>query len=199
MGEGGGWHVQDGDPVEIVDYDPRWPDSFASEAARVLLALSGHVIGVEHIGSTAVEGLVAKPVIDMQVGARSLDSTDEIVAALTAIGYAYVPELEQVFPARRYFFKMEGSRRTHQVHLVERSNSEWWDRHIAFREWLRAHPEDRGAYGAMKRRLATTHRHDRDGYTNAKSEFVGATVAKARDGSRGTRTHRRGSADAPAG
>ena len=167
------------DPVEVVDYDPNWPAEFASEAARIAAALAGQVLAIEHIGSTAVEGLAAKPVIDLQVGVQNLQATPQIVAVLVALGYEYVPDFEDVFPRRRYFRKTSSGRRTHQVHLVERSDVGWWDRHVTFRDWLRAHPEDRDAYGALKRELSVKFRDDREGYTNAKSDFVSAVVAKA--------------------
>lgn len=166
--------------MKIVAYDLQWPVEFATEATRIADALAGQVLAIEHVGSTAVEGLAAKPVIDIQVGVRTLDATPEIVAALAALGYDYVPELEDTFPKRRYFRKPSGRRRTHQVHLVERSDADWWDRHVAFRDWLRAHPEDRDAYGALKRQLASKFRNDREAYTNAKTEFVSGILTKVR-------------------
>lgn len=167
------------EPVQIVDPDPTWPAAFAAEAARILAALGPHVLAIEHVGSTAVAGLAAKPVIDIQVGVRSLAATPDIVARLGAIGYAYVPEFEDTFPERRYFRRERGGRRTHSVHLVERTNTGWWDRHVAFRDWLAAHPDDRDAYAALKRDLATVHRDDRVAYTDAKSAFINRILETA--------------------
>ncbi|MGF7235363.1 MAG: GrpB family protein [Frankia sp.] len=168
-----------GEPVQIVDPDPTWPAAFAAEAARILAALGPHVLAIEHVGSTAVAGLAAKPVIDIQVGVRSLEPTPDIVARLTAIGYAYVPEFEDAMPYRRYFRRQRGRRRTHQIHVVERTNTDWWDRHVAFRDWLAAHPGDRDAYASLKRRLAAEHRDDRHAYTDAKSVFITRIVETA--------------------
>lgn len=167
------------DPVEIVAYDPRWPAVFETAARELRAVLKPWVVAIEHIGSTAVPGLAAKPVIDIQVGVRSLDQSKEIVAAVEALGYEYVPELEADFPQRRYFRRWTRGRRSHQVHLVERSNTDWWDRHVAFRDWLRAHPADREAYAALKQHLAAEHADDRVTYTDEKTAFVRAIEESA--------------------
>ncbi|HLI53898.1 MAG TPA: GNAT family N-acetyltransferase [Acidimicrobiales bacterium] len=170
------------DPVEVVDHDPRCPAMFAAEAARFMGALAGEVMAVEHVGSTAAEGLAAKPVIDIQVGVRTLEATPQIVAALVGLGYEYVPEYEEVFPRRRYFRKTAAGRRTHQVHLVERADRAWWDRHVAFRGWLGGHPDDRDAYAALKLALAARYRDNREAYTEARGEFVARILARAAAG-----------------
>ncbi|MHB8450794.1 MAG: GrpB family protein, partial [Mycobacteriales bacterium] len=168
------------EPVEIAEYDPSWPSMFAEEAAKIATALGDQLLGIEHIGSTAVEGLAAKPMIDIQVGVRSLRATPRIVEALGRLGYDYVPEFEAELPNRRYFRKTAGGRRTHQVHLVERTDTDWWDRHVAFRDWLRTHPEDAATYAALKAELAKAHRDDRHAYTDAKSEFIEKIAKRAR-------------------
>ncbi|MHB8246795.1 MAG: GrpB family protein [Acidimicrobiales bacterium] len=168
------------EPVEIVEYDPSWPSMFADEAARIAGALGDQLLGIEHIGSTAVEGLAAKPVIDIQVGVRSLGATPRLVEAMGRLGYAYVPELEAEMPNRRYFRKTAGGIRTHQVHLVERADTDWWDRHVAFRDWLRSHPEDAAAYAALKDELARAHRNDRHAYTDEKTGFIDTIVKRTR-------------------
>jgi len=162
------------DPVEIADPDPAWAAQGEAACAEVHDALAPFVVEVQHIGSTSVPGLPAKPVIDLLVGVRSLDDSPAIVAAVTGLGYEYVPEFEDELPNRRYFRRFAGEVRTHQVHLVERTDAEWWDRHVAFRDWLRTHPEDRDAYAELKRALADRHRHDRAAYTDAKSDFIHA-------------------------
>jgi GrpB-like predicted nucleotidyltransferase (UPF0157 family) len=170
----------DADAVEIVDYDARWPGEYEDAAGEIRAALAPWILEVAHIGSTAVPGLPAKPVIDMLVGVKELSATPDIVVALQDLDYEYVPALEVELPFRRYFRRWANGRRTHQIHLVERSNTEWWDRHIAFRDWLRAHPDDRDRYAALKRSLAAAYRWDRLAYTDAKTEFVGSIVNRSR-------------------
>jgi GrpB-like predicted nucleotidyltransferase (UPF0157 family) len=166
--------VDGSDPIEIVDPDPAWASQGEAAAAEVADALEAYVVEVQHIGSTAVSGLPAKPVIDLLVGVRTLDDTPAIVAAVTGLGYEYVPEFEDELPDRRYFRRFTHGVRSHQVHLVERTDTEWWDRHVAFRDWLRTHDDDRDAYADLKRRLAVEHRDDRAAYTDAKSDFIHA-------------------------
>ena len=167
------------DPIEVVDADPGWSAMGDEAVDEVRRALEPWVVDVEHIGSTVVPDLAAKPVIDLLVGVRSLDDSAEIVAAVTSLGYEYVPEFEDELPDRRFFRRLADGVRTHQVHLVERTNLEWWERHVAFRDWLRDHDEDRDAYAELKRRLAVEYRDDRLAYTDAKSEFIHAVERRA--------------------
>ena len=164
----------DSDPVEVVAYDENWVELFAAAGADLRLALAPFVVEIEHIGSTAVPGLVAKPVIDIQVGVRTLDDSADIVLAVESLGYEYVPEFEDELPDRRYFRRWVDGHRSHQIHLVQRSNTDWWDRHVWFRDWLRNHDDDRDRYAELKVNLAATHRNDRREYTDAKSHFVRA-------------------------
>ena len=168
------------DPVEIVEYDARWPSEYDATSEELRNALSPWLVDIAHIGSTAVPGLAAKPVIDMQIAVTDLAATSAIVHALEPLGYEYVPELEAELPFRRYFRRSVNGRRTHQIHLVERSNTDWWARHVAFRDWLRSHPDDRDRYGELKKRLAVQHRWDRAVYTDGKTEFVQAIERRAR-------------------
>jgi GrpB-like predicted nucleotidyltransferase (UPF0157 family) len=160
------------DPIDVVTYEEGWAEIFAVAKRELRVALAPFVLDIEHIGSTAVPGLAAKPVIDIQVGVRTLDDSAEIVTAMESLGYEYVPEFEDELPDRRYFRRWADGRRSHQVHLVERSNTDWWDRHVRFRDWLRNHDDDRDRYGALKLKLAAAHRDDRRAYTDAKSDFI---------------------------
>jgi GrpB-like predicted nucleotidyltransferase (UPF0157 family) len=138
------------DPIVVVPYDEAWPPLYAEERTRIERAIGPWVEEIEHVGSTAVPGLAAKPVIDIMVGVKSLEDSPILVERLVGIGYEYVPEFEKILPFRRYFRKMREGRRTHQVHLVERSNAEWWDRHLLFRDYLRANPEIAREYAHLK-------------------------------------------------
>jgi len=167
------------DPIEVVAYDERWAETFAVAERELRVALALFVLDIEHIGSTAVPGLAAKPVIDIQVGVRTLDASAEIVAFVESLGYEYVPEFEDELPDRRYFRRRSDGRRSHQVHLVERCNTDWWDRHVRFRDRLRNHDDDRDRYAALKTTLAAANRDDRRAYTDAKSDFIRRIEAKS--------------------
>ncbi len=161
----------EGGAVLLIDYDPRWPREFEEEKARVLAAIGPHVVGVEHIGSTAVPGLPAKPIIDLLVGVRRLDEARPCIAPLAAIGYAYVPEYEAFIPDRRYFRKGAFGARTHHLHMVV-IGGEIWNAHVRFRDWLRDHPDDARRYADLKRELAAKFRDDREAYTDGKTAFI---------------------------
>lgn len=169
------------DEVEIVPYDPRWPEMFAKEAARLRAALPADlVLGVEHFGSTAVPGLAAKPIIDILIAVRSLaEAQERAIEPLEALDYVFWYDNPKT--DRMYFVKgmpPYGTRRTHHVHLTETSG-EMWGR-LAFRDHLRTHPEDALRYERLKRDLAAAHRDDRDAYTDAKAAFVAEIMQKAR-------------------
>lgn len=168
------------EPVVIVEYDDDWPSAFEAVAAELAESIGEWLVATEHIGSTAVAGLAAKPIIDVMAGIVSLDATPQIVAALEQRGWQYVPEYERQLPNRRYFRRVSASGpSTHHLHVVERSDHGWWDRHVGFRDWLRSHPDDRDRYAALKRSLASRHRDDRAAYTDAKSDFIDAIVGRA--------------------
>jgi GrpB-like predicted nucleotidyltransferase (UPF0157 family) len=167
--------------IHIVDYDPRWPARFDEERSQLLDVVCDWVTGIEHIGSTSVPGLAAKPVIDMLVGVQSLADADQrCITPICELGYEYVPEFETVMPYRRYFRRLtDGLNRSHQIHLVEKE-SEFWERHLLFRDYLRAHPEQAREYEQLKRRLAPQF-SDVNDYAAAKTEFIRAAEARARE------------------
>jgi GrpB-like predicted nucleotidyltransferase (UPF0157 family) len=175
------WGMVNSDPVFVVPYDEAWPLLYQEERARIERAIGPWVEEIEHVGSTAVPGLAAKPIIDIMVGVRSLEDSPILVERLVGIGYEYVPEFEQVFPLRRYFRKMQEGRRTHQIHLVERSNAEWWDRHLLFRDYLRVHPEVAEEYARLKYELSGRFGEDREAYTDAKTAFISEVVRRAQE------------------
>ena len=164
--------------VVLVDYDPAWPAAAAAEQGAVLAAAGEWIVAVEHVGSTAVPGMIAKPVIDLLVGLRRLADADEAVPALQAAGYAYVPEWESVMPFRRFLCRDHRGARAAHLHVVERAHA-FYEDHVRFRDALRASPEEATAYAELKRRVAQEHRNDREAYTNAKTAFVQRVLASA--------------------
>ena len=161
--------------IVIADYDPRWPAMFEEERARILEAVGEWIVDIQHVGSTSVPGLAAKPIVDIMPGIRSLADTPQIIEPLARIAYEYVAEYEDQLPERRYFRKPPGPerqwRRDFHLHMVE-TTSPFWRRHLAFRDYLRSHPEACDEYAALKRRLAAVYTADREGYTEAKTEFI---------------------------
>jgi GrpB-like predicted nucleotidyltransferase (UPF0157 family) len=168
------------DAVEIVDYDPRWPLLFEEEAKRLRSVLDpSQIIGLEHFGSTAIPGLAAKPIIDILIAVRSLAVAQAtVIEALQNLDYVFWADNPK--KDRMFFVKGMppfGSKRSHHVHFTEPSG-EMWHR-LAFRDYLRAHPEEGEAYERLKRRFATEHRTDREAYTEAKSAFVESVMRRA--------------------
>src|SRR5687768_2427169 len=137
-------------PVEIVPYDPAWPGLFAEERRKLLETVGPWLAGpVEHIGSTAIPGLAAKPVIDIMAGVASLDASRPAIAALVSAGYCYFPYRPD---KEHWFCKPSPAFRTHHLHLVPLDSPQWAGA-LAFRDYLRAHPETAAEYEAMKLRL----------------------------------------------
>ena len=164
--------------ARVVDYDPRWPQIYEDERARILSAIGPWVAGIEHVGSTAIPGLAAKPIIDILVGLKTLANAVHCIPRLQAVGYEYVPEYEKEVPERRYFRKGPLENRTHHVHMVEKG-SDFWVKHLRFRDYLRDHPEDARRYERLKRELAARFTDDRDSYTESKTDFVESIVQRA--------------------
>lgn len=161
--------------IEVVAYNPAWPEMFKQEAEKIKRALGDNCLEVHHIGSTSVPGLAAKPLIDMIPVVRDITKVDAANDALKALGYE--PQGEFGIPFRRYFQK-GGDNRTHHVHIFEQGSPEI-ERHLKFRDWMRSHPEDALAYGELKQQLAQQFPYDSLGYCNGKDAFIGAIDAKA--------------------
>ncbi len=173
-----GWITLVNQAVIIADYDPQWMTLYEQERERVLAIIGRKVMAIEHIGSTAVPGLGAKPIIDILVGVRCLADADECIEPLQGIGYEYAPEHEAFIPQRRYFRKGPVGARTYHLHMVE-VKSEFWENHLLFRDYLRAHPEVAQKYHELKRELAAKYRFNRPAYTDAKAPFIEAVLAQA--------------------
>jgi GrpB-like predicted nucleotidyltransferase (UPF0157 family) len=162
--------MNDPQPLALSTYSPLWPAVFDVER-RELLAILGDAVAVEHIGSTAVPGLGARPVIDVMVGTPDLVIVERRAAELAAAGYRYQPELEKAVPERRYFSKLEGGPGRFSLHAVQLGGA-YWKRHIAFRDALRGSEPLAQQYWRLKQRLAARFPNDRAAYTDGKSEFI---------------------------
>jgi GrpB-like predicted nucleotidyltransferase (UPF0157 family) len=157
-------------PLLLVDHDPAWPERFAAESARMRHALGALPLAIEHIGSTAVPGLVAKPVLDVAIAVASEPHADACVAPLSTLGYEYRgPHGDD--PRRRYYVRDVEGRRAVQVHLYILPSAAWEEK-LAFRDALRADPALAAAYAAEKRRVAEAVGWDKAAYSEAKGPFI---------------------------
>ena len=162
--------------IHIVPYDASWPERFEEERKALAHVIGDYVTGtIEHVGSTAVPGLAAKPVIDIMVGVESLDASRPALSMLEALEYCYFPYRPD---AEHWFCKPSPRFRTHHLHLVP-FRSRAWIECLAFRDYLRTHPDAAADYAILKRQLAERYRFDREAYTDAKEPFIRRTVALA--------------------
>jgi len=162
------------EPIGLVPYDPAWPTAFEEIRTRLALALGPSALRIDHVGSTAVPGLAAKPVIDIQISVSDVDDEAAYKEAIESRGL----ELRWIEPGHRYFRPPPDLPRLYHVHVCS-SGSEWERAHLLFRDYLRAHPDATRAYEALKWQLAATYATDRIGYTDAKAPFIDETLAKA--------------------
>ncbi len=170
-------------PVIIFDYDPQWPLLYEEERKLILDAIGHLILAIEHVGSTAVPGLGAKPIVDIMVGIRNLADAVQCIEPLLSIGYEYVPEYEDSIPERRYFRKGPNDipNQHFHLHMVE-ITSDSWQRQLLFRDYLRTHPDEAQRYYQLKIELSDIYGSDRDGYTNAKTAFIEAAIDTALTG-----------------
>jgi len=166
--------VRGGEPIDIVDYDPIWPARFEEMRARLAAALGVVAVRIDHVGSTAVPGLAAKPVVDIQVSVPDVDDEAAFRAPIEGEGFA----LRFIEPGHRYFRPPPGLPRLWQVHVCT-VGSRWERDHLLFRDFLRAHSALADDYGQLKRRLAVGHRADRIAYTDAKGPFIEQVLRRA--------------------
>ena len=156
-------------PVEIVPYDVSWPARFEVERNRLQQTIAPWLAGpIEHVGSTAVPGLAAKPVIDIIAAVHTLEASRPALEVLAGLDYCYAPYRSE---AEHWFFKPSPAFRTHHLHLVPCTSPQWLET-LAFRDYLRSHPGTAAEYDDLKRRLAQEFRFDREAYTQTKGPFV---------------------------
>lgn len=161
---------------QISDADPSWPAMFEMEAARIRDSLGRLAVRVEHVGSTSVPGLAAKPIVDIQTSVSSMVPRDAYIEPLRSLGYRWT--LDPWSDEHEYFSRDESDARVYQIHVCQVGGS-WERRHLAFRDWLRSHPHDAEAYAALKRQLATRHRNDIMTYVDSKTAFIRSIETRA--------------------
>ena len=161
-------------PAIVVDYDPGWPELFQFLRKRIADALGDMAAAIEHVGSTAVPGLAAKPIVDIDVLLAS-ETMPAVIARLARLSYVHQGNLG--VPEREAFLKPVNDP-PHHLYVCPPSSAEF-RRHMAFRDYLRAHPKDAKTYGDLKIALAERFREDRSAYTTAKGEFVDGLTTRA--------------------
>ncbi|KAJ2160335.1 hypothetical protein GGF46_002328 [Coemansia sp. RSA 552] len=162
------------DPLEVVDYDPQWPVQFAAEQERIQQALGKYALGVEHVGSTSIPGLAAKPIVDIQIVVSSFQHLAQCIQEMQAIGYTYLGQ--NGVEGREYF-----ARPRFHCHMVELDNDEYTRKRL-FLGYLRDHPHAREEYAELKRRLArkwANRPNGRHSYNADKTPFIMDILAKA--------------------
>ena len=168
--------------IRVVDYDPKWRDAFEAIRVEVAAALGPIALSIEHVGSTAVEGLPAKPIIDIDVIIADYDTFDEARVRLATAGYCHQGDLGL---ADRHAFRYEGKVHLMAHHLyVCPAHSAELRRHLAFRDYLRSHDDARDWYGEVKRLAARLHPEDIEGYLAAKGPCIEEILARCRRDSR---------------
>ena len=162
--------------VRVVPYNPDWLMCFQAERDLLRNTLGSKVLEIRHIGSTAIPGMPAKPIIDILMAVRNLADVTDFVDALVRIGYEDKGDGGVV--GRRYFVKGTEAGRTHHLNFYQ-MNSPGWATHIVFCEYLKSHNEVAKEYADLKQKLASEFPTDRASYTNGKERFVAAVIERA--------------------
>lgn len=176
------YEIYKADSIELVAYNIRWPKMAELEINRLRETLpKSNILDIQHVGSTAIPGIQAKPIIDIQIAVESLNAIKQIaIDALKKLGYVYW--YENPDPGRMFFVKGMppfGKKRSHHVHIVEPTSKHWQEK-ILFRDYLRSHPDVAREYENLKIALAEQHNYNREEYTNAKTQFINDILQKAK-------------------
>ncbi|MCY7483142.1 GrpB family protein [Paenibacillus alvei] len=164
--------------VTVTKYNDDWNRMFEDEAQKIKTIFGDELTDIHHIGSTSVFGLQAKPIIDLMPVVKDIGKIDAFNEQMTELGYECMGEYG--IKGRRYFRK-GGEHRTHHVHVFQADNKEDIQRHLAVRDYLRAHPQEAEQYGNLKEKLASQHPNDIEAYMDGKDSFVKNLEKKALD------------------
>ncbi len=161
--------------VRLVPYTAEWVRYFELEKAALRLVLGGYILDIQHIGSTSIPGMLAKPIVDIAIAVADFEQAKTCIPLVEGLGYEYKGEFG--IPRRHYFVK--GDPRLFHLHMSESESIEWQNT-LLFRDYLRDHPEAAQEYAQLKQQLAAKFPHDRDAYLDGKSEFVEGVLKKCR-------------------
>ncbi len=168
--------------VKLSPHNPEWAELFEQEKKLLINTFGDPILAVEHIGSTAIPGIPAKPIIDMNVGVASLEVARVMKEKFEALGYEHRPfvpgQTKEDLQRQELYVKGSEERRTHYVHVMVHGSDHWKD-DILFRDYLRQHPSRARQYAELKGKLATKHADDRTAYTKGKEQFIQETLRRA--------------------
>jgi len=163
--------------VKLTSHHKQWAKLFEKEKNILLLTLGDIKTNIEHVGSTAIPGVLAKPIIDMMLGISKSEQTEMIYKKLQELGYE--DRGEQGIPGQRLFVRGPEENRTHYLHITK-LNSDFWQEHILFRDYLKQNKEARDEYNQLKKNLAEKYSDKRELYTKAKADFIQNIIDKAK-------------------
>lgn len=166
------------EPIVIAPYDPSWPIRFEAERRTLVSLLAPRSFTIEHVGSTSVPHLGAKPIIDIMLGCARLAEFEAFIPTLEQAGWQYLSKHEAQLPERRFLAKPRTRPRRVHLHAVE-LDTPFWSRHILFRDLLRQDPEIAASYEKLKISLALRFGENRESYTDAKSAFIESVLREA--------------------
>jgi len=164
--------------VKLLPYDYRWVELYKQEEKLLLSLIGRYVIDIQHVGSTSIEGLESKPILDIAVGVKSLNDVENFRNLLENAGYQYRGSAG--VEGRVMFAKGGEDSRTHYLH-IDAYGGELWKNHIYFRDYLRLNKKSVEEYSRLKKDLASKFKEDRNSYTSAKDDFINSTLKKARE------------------
>lgn len=164
--------------VNLSEHNAEWENQFECERKRIIEVIGDKIVGIEHIGSTSIKGLKAKPIIDIMVGVDNLSTVTNFVVPLSKIEFEYIPKPE--LTDRRFFRKGLRGRGSCHLHICEMNSREWVEK-LIFRDYLRKHPQVVKEYALLKSELAIKHKYDRPTYTQQKEPFIKDIIEKARE------------------
>ena len=155
------------DTVRLIPYTPEWKRLFEEEKSRLQAAVGPYVLDIQHVGSTSIPGMLAKPILDIAIAVRDFEEARVCIPLIEQMGYAFKGEF--VIPRRHFFIK--GEPRTHHIHMNELGSDDW-NSQIAFRDYLIQHPETAREYAQLKLGLALRYPKDRPAYLDGKALFI---------------------------
>ncbi|MBI4118135.1 MAG: GrpB family protein [Parcubacteria group bacterium] len=161
--------------VKVIPYQKKWAKEFEKEKARILKVCGDKIIAIEHIGSTSVPGLAAKPIIDIAVGVAKLKDAEKLLQPLKKIGYNFYKKFQR---QRLFIAKGPDERRTHYLHVMRYNGSKWKTDQL-FRNYLRTHSAEVKRYADLKKSLAKEYADDRKSYSDHKNKFIQSIITKA--------------------